>query len=67
MYGPGGHLGDQDATSNLLFPLPKEAPHKNGFDRPSDFGKEHIGNCGLQTTEHRYTLSWEVMGRSVNI
>ena len=28
---------DPDAANKLSFPLPKEAPHKNGFDWSSDF------------------------------
>ena len=33
---------DLDAANKISFPLPKEAPHKIGFDRPNGFGDEDL-------------------------
>ena len=33
---------DPDAANKLSFPLPKETPHKFGFDRASGFGEEEV-------------------------
>ena len=33
---------DPHAASKRSFPLPKEAPHKFGFDWPSGFGEEDL-------------------------
>ena len=33
---------DPDAANKLSFPLPKEAPHKIGFDWPSRFGEKDV-------------------------
>ena len=33
---------DPDAVNKISFPLPKEAPHKIGYDRASSFGEEDV-------------------------
>ena len=33
---------DPHAAKKISFPLPKEAPHKIGFDRPSGFSEEDV-------------------------
>ena len=49
---------DPDAANKLSFPLPKEAPHKFGFDWLTGFGEEDVGNCGHRSMpDHGYTIS----------
>ena len=43
IYGRSGHLGHVTHMPRTNFrSLPKEAPQKIGFDRPSGFGEEDI-------------------------
>ena len=37
IYRHDGHLGH---VTQMPLPLPKEAPHKISFDRPSGFGED---------------------------
>ena len=44
-----------DLDHLLSFPLPKDAPHKFGFDWPSGFRGKDLRNCGRMTMEGRMT------------
>ena len=44
IYGHGGHVGHVTKIifTKFLIPLPKEAPHKFGFDWPIGFEEEKV-------------------------
>ena len=60
IYGHGGHLGHVTWTIYINFPspFPRRLHIKFGFDWPSGFRGEDVGNCGQMTTpDHGYPIS----------
>ena len=56
---------DLDHLYKLWLPLPKYAPHKIGVDWPSCFKKKMFEQCE-RTKDHCYTISQNVLRRSLN-